>query len=176
MLPILACCAVVFLLALLIFILTRPPTFTVQRAQTIAAPASSIFPHIADFHAWLKWSPWEGIDPRCVRTFGDVPSGVGARYHWAGNAKVGEGQMTITECTEPTHIGIDIEFFRPFTAKNRVSFALAASGAATTVTWTMSGTNTFIGKAMSLVFTCEKMIGGPFEKGLRQLKQVCESV
>lgn len=81
--------------------------------------------------------------------------------------------MTITDLTTDTHIGI--EFVRPFTEKNRVTFDFISSPSGTTVTWTMRGANSLIGKAMSLVFNCEKMIGSPFEKGLLQLKKVCES-
>jgi hypothetical protein len=38
----------------------------------------------------------------------------------------------------------------------------------------MSGKQNFIGKAMCLVMSMEKMLGPDFEKGLAQLKQLVE--
>ncbi|MEJ0074817.1 MAG: hypothetical protein WDO17_05110 [Alphaproteobacteria bacterium] len=40
--------------------------------------------------------------------------------------------------------------------------------------WTMAGTHNFIGKAMCLVMSMERMVGPDFERGLAQLKQVSE--
>jgi hypothetical protein len=160
---------------LLIIIVTRPPTFTVRRSLRIAAPASRIHPQVVDFRAWTGWSPWEGLDPQTVRTYSAHAVGVGATYHWSGSSKVGEGRMIITEDRPDQHIAIDIEFFRPFSARNRITFDFVPDGAATQVTWTMSGRNSFMGKAMSLVFNCDKMIGGMFEQGLGKLKVVGEA-
>lgn len=160
---------------LVIVIATRPPTFTVRRSLRVAAPASRIHPHVVDFRAWTGWSPWEGLDPATVRTYSVKAAGVGATYHWSGGPKVGEGRMTITEVRPDQHVGIDIEFIRPFAARNRVTFDFAPEGDATTVTWTMSGRNSFMGKAMGLVINCDRMIGGMFERGLAKLKTVGEA-
>lgn len=165
----------VVLAILLIVIATRPPTFTVRRSLRIAAPASRIHRHVADFRAWTGWSPWEGLDPQTVRTYSANAVGVGATYHWSGGSKVGEGRMAITEIRPDQHVGIDIEFIRPFAARNRVTFDFVPDGDATQVTWTMSGRNSFMGKAMSLVFNCDTMIGGMFEQGLAKLKTVGEA-
>jgi hypothetical protein len=45
----------------------------------------------------------------------------------------------------------------------------------TTVTWTMTGTNNFMGKVMSLIMNCDKMVGGQFEQGLANLKALVET-
>jgi hypothetical protein len=42
------------------------------------------------------------------------------------------------------------------------------------VTWTMSGKNNFIGKAIGLVMNCDKMVGTQFEQGLANLKSESE--
>ena len=47
----------------LILAASKPATFSVERAITIAAPAERIFPLINDFHQWGSWSPWENKDP-----------------------------------------------------------------------------------------------------------------
>jgi hypothetical protein len=38
----------------------------------------------------------------------------------------------------------------------------------------MIGNRNFIAKAMSLVFDCDKMVGGMFEQGLTNLKTLSE--
>ena len=40
----------------------------------------------------------------------------------------------------------------------------------------MSGKNNFIGKAISLVMDCDKMVGPYFEQGLAIIKQIVETV
>ena len=175
MLPIIFCVLFVLIALFVVAILTRPPTFTVRRSRLIAAPPEQVFAQVVDFWAWIAWSPWEGLDPHSSRTFGTVTAGPGATYGWAGNRKVGAGRMTISNVRVHENIGIDIEFFRPFKAKNVVSFQFAASNAGTTVTWTMQGKNTVMGKVMSLVIDCDKLIGGPFDQGLASLAKICES-
>jgi hypothetical protein len=63
----------------------------------------------------------------------------------------------------------------PMAATNRVIFRLEPRGTATDVTWHMEGTNGFVGKAMSLVMSMDRMIGDEFAKGLAALKAQVES-
>jgi hypothetical protein len=49
-----------------------------------------------------------------------------------------------------------------------------ASGG-TRFTWAMSGDGGFMGKLISVIIDCEKMIGGQFEQGIQNLKTVIES-
>ena len=49
-------------------------------------------------------------------------------------------------------------------------------GEATVVTWSMSGTNSFMGKAVGLFMNCDKMCGDMFEQGLANLSAVTEMV
>jgi hypothetical protein len=56
-----------------------------------------------------------------------------------------------------------------------VVFVHVNEGGGTRVTWTMDGQSNFIGKAMSLAFDFDKMIGGDFEQGLAGIKSIVES-
>ena len=53
-----------------------------------------------------------------------------------------------------------------------VDFTFKPQGDKTVVTWAMYGKNGFIGKAMSLFMSCEKMCGPPFEQGLADLGKI----
>lgn len=157
-----------------IVVATRPATFEIKRSLLINAPPDVVFAQVNDFKAWNAWSPWDHMDPAMKRTYGDVPSGVGASYHWVGNKDVGEGSMKITDAKPGEHLGLDLEFIAPFAAKNRTEFDFVKTGEGTTVTWAMSGTNNFMSKAMSLFMDMDKMVGPDFEKGLASMKGVAE--
>jgi hypothetical protein len=166
---------VILIVLLVIIIATRPSTFHVQRAITIAAPAENVFARINDFRNWGAWSPWEKKDPDMKRTFGDQTAGVGGTYAWAGDKNVGEGRMTIERSERPSLVQIKLEFFKPFAGTNTATIALAPSPAGTTVTWSMDGRYNFASKAFSMVMDMDKMIGNDFEAGLAAIKAQAEA-
>jgi len=159
----------------LIVVALQPSEFKVTRSATIAAPASTVFAQVNDFHQWPAWSPWEKMDPTMKRTYDGAASGNGAGYGWVGNDKVGEGRMTITESRAPELIKIKLEFLKPFAATNAVEFSLKPEGAQTSVTWAMSGEKNFMMKGFCLFMDMDKHVGGDFERGLANLKTVLES-
>ena len=165
---------VVVALALGVAIVTRPDDYRVERSVVIDAPAEVAFGYVNDFHRWSAWSPFEKLDPNLERNFGGAPSGVGAVYGWSGNSKAGRGTMTIAESAPSERITIDLHFEKPFESSNPTVFTFTPQGEAVTVTWTMSGENTLVGKAFSLVADMDGMIGRDFEEGLANLKRVAE--
>ncbi|HEY5879743.1 MAG TPA: SRPBCC family protein [Nakamurella sp.] len=150
--------------------------FELARSTTIQAPAAAVHALINDFHEWFNWSPWEGVDPDLQRTYTGPDRGVGAAYAWTGNRKAGRGSMQITDSTD-REIRIRLDFVKPFKASNDVTFVLEpdAAGAATRVTWQMTGKRSAVMSAMNKVLNFDKLIGGDFEKGLQQLKERAES-
>lgn len=150
----------------------QPSEFRVARSAIIAAPAPAVFAQVNDFHAWEAWSPWAKIDPAMTETYQGAPVGPGAVYAWAGNHEVGEGRMRITESRPHERIRIALEFLKPFAASNTAEFTFEPEGDHTVVTWSMSGRNDFVGKAIGLVIDMDQMIGGMFEQGLAQMNAV----
>jgi len=165
----------VLLAVLIVVIATRPATFSVSRSAVIAAPPAVVFAQVNDFRNWEAWSPWAKLDPNSSVTFEGPESGAGAIMKWSGNNEVGEGRQQIVESVAGELVRIRLDFVRPFVSTSDTIFRFEPSGAGVLVTWTMSGENNFIGKAVSLVMDCEKMIGPQFEKGLANLKQVSEA-
>ncbi len=150
-------------------------TYTVQRSTTVQAPPDHVYRHIVDFRNWEAWSPWEEMDPAMSKTYMGPDSGPGARYAWSGNRKVGEGSMLITDADEPSQVEIDLEFLKPFKAKNKTTFSLSPSGDATEVTWAMSGEKTLLTRVMGIFKSMDAMVGPDFEKGLAKLKATVEA-
>ncbi len=148
-------------------------TFRIARSTTVAAPPDRIAPHIQDFHAWEKWSPYEKLDPRMKKTFSGAERGAGASYAWEGTSKAGAGSMTITAAT-PQKISIALHFTKPMRSENTAEFTLEPDGAGTRVTWTMTGPKNLMMKVMSIFMNMDKMIGQAFEEGLGKLKELVE--
>lgn len=154
------------------FIATRPSAFLITRTRTLAAPPEVVHAYVNDFHKWTEWSPWEKVDPAMKREYSGAPAGAGASYYWLGNDQVGEGRMTITESRAPESVIIRLEFLKPFPATNTAEFFILDGGLGTEVTWSMTGHNNFMAKAIGLFMNMDKMVGGEFEKGLAELDAV----
>ena len=165
----------VVLALLAIFIATRPAEFSVSRAATMNATPAAVFNQLNDFHKWEAWSPWAKMDPNAKNSFDGPTSGEGAKFAWDGNSDVGAGNMTITESVPNDHVRIRLEFVRPFAGVNDTLFTIKPAGDKTNVTWTMSGKNNFITKAISLVMDCDKMVGPQFEKGLASMESAAQA-
>jgi hypothetical protein len=167
--------AAVVLALLIVFIATRPAAFHVTRSKSIAAPPAAVFPHVNNFHKWTAWSPWEKIDPALQRTYSGAEAGVGAVYAWKGNSQVGQGSMTILESRPNELIKFRLDFVKPFAGTNYADFTFTPTGSGTEVTWTMTGSLNFITKGIGLVMSMDKMIGGPFDEGLNNLRAITEA-
>lgn len=159
---------------LFVVIAMRPAEFSIARSAKISSPAQAAFEQVNDLRKWESWSPWEKIDPAMRRTFNGPASGTGASYSWEGNKKMGAGRMTIMESRPSEFVRLKLEFLKPFKCTNSVEFTFQPEGNQTTVTWKMSGKNSFIAKAFHLFCNMDKMLGGQFDKGLAQIKSLAE--
>jgi len=166
---------VAVLTVLTLVIALQPAAFQITRSAAMEASAAKIFGHVNNLRQWHDWSPWAKIDPNTVVTFTGSDEGMGATMRWeSAMDEVGIGQMTITESQPSDMIQLQLDFEKPFKGTNSTEFTFKPEGDKTLVTWTMKGTNNFVGKAMSLVFNCDKMVGGRFEQGLAQLQALVE--
>jgi len=162
-------------LIFLVVVAMQPSDFRVERTSTIAAPPADVFAQVNDFHKWEAWSPWAKLDPAAKVAFEGPEAGQGAVMTWAGNDKVGEGKMTLTESRPSDLVKINVDFVKPFEGSIISEFTFKPEGDQTAVTWAMSGHHNFFEKALCLVMNGTKMIGDDMEKGLAQLKSVMES-
>lgn len=165
---------VVLVAALLAVVATRPGSFRVERSLVVGAAPPALYAAVADFHQWDAWSPWARLDPAMKTTFEGTTGQVGSSYAWAGNDKVGEGRMTVTEVRPPTQVKIRLEFLKPWPSTSETTFDLYPETGGTRVVWTMRGDLDLMGKAMSLFMDMDKAIGPDFERGLASLRQGVE--
>ncbi len=165
----------VIVVVLIVIVSMRPDEFRIVRSASISAPPAVVFAQVNDLHKWQEWSPWAKLDLTVKNTFEGPSAGTGAIFSWAGNNKVGEGRMTITESHPDDLVRFKLEFLKPFKANNTAEFTFRPEGNQTVVTWRMSGQNNFMCKVVGLFMNCDKMVGGDFEKGLASLRSVSEA-
>jgi Polyketide cyclase / dehydrase and lipid transport len=162
-------------IAAFVYAQNKPDDFRIARSAEIEAQPDAIFPLLDDFRRWAEWSPWEGKDPKMMRTYVGAPAGQGAVYAWRGNRNVGAGRMEIVETSPPLRLLIDLHFLKPFEARNKAEFQLEPMGRATRVTWTMHGRAHPMMKTMHLFMDMDRMVGRDFDAGLANLKRLSEN-
>lgn len=159
---------------LLIFAATRPDSFRVERSIAIQVDQAEVYTLLNDFHHFPSWSPWQSMDPAMKVTHSGAARGQGAVYAWSGNDAVGSGRMEILKTVPNTSVTVQLDFIKPFEARNTTEYTLAAAGDTTTVTWAMFGPSPYISKLMGVFVSMDSMIGKDFERGLANLKAVAE--
>lgn len=164
----------VIAVVLVAVVVAQSSTFRIARSATISAPPERVFAEVNDLHKWEAWSPWLKADPAAKTAYEGAPAGTGAAFRRSGNKDVGEGRMTILESRPGELVRIKLEFFKPFAATNTAEFTFKPAGDGTAVTWSMSGQNNFLARAICVFVNMDKMVGGMFEQGLAQLKTVVE--
>jgi hypothetical protein len=147
-------------------------SYTVERSATLAASPAAIYAQLIDFREWPGWSPWDELDPDMTKTYSGADSGVGARYAWSGNRKVGQGNMEITGAEEASEVTIALEFLKPFKARNTTVFTSTPRSEGTHVSWPMTGKTTLMTRIMGIFKSMDAMVGPDLEKGLEKLGTV----
>lgn len=142
--------------------------FRVSRSRYVNAAPARVHDHVDDFHAWTQWSPWEGLDPAMERRYSGPSRGAGAVYEWKGNKKAGSGRMEIVE-SNPQLIRVGLTFTEPFASDNVSVFELSPRGDGTNVTWTMTGPQSRLQKALFTLLRMNAKVAKDFDRGLEAL-------
>jgi uncharacterized protein YndB with AHSA1/START domain len=158
--------------ALVAYAATKPDSFRVVRSLTIAAPPDQLFALINDMRGFNRWNPYERKDPG-KGTYGSTQAGIGASYAW-DSPKLGRGAMTIVDAAAPGRVFMRLDFETPFKARNSATFTIIPHSGGSEVSWAMEGPAPLVTKVMDTVIGMDKMIGGDFEEGLRNLKEIAE--
>src|ERR1700674_2051308 len=159
---------------ILVVAATKPKTFRIQRSTSIDAPPESVFVLIDDLHNWARWAPQDKEDARMKRTYNGPEHGAGAVSEWTGSGGSGKGHMLMTDSLPSTRISVQVDWVKPFVARNLNDFVLEGTGTSTKVTWTMQGPNLFVMRIMGVFVNMDRTMGKHFETGLANLKAVAE--
>jgi uncharacterized protein YndB with AHSA1/START domain len=166
-------CLIGLVCLLLVISFFLPSKVHVERTLAINVPPEKLFEQVNTLKNWEKWSPWHKLDPNMKLEYAGPPLGLGAKYSWESKQRnVGSGTLTITESVPHKSIQTAMDFQGQGLATG--NFRFEKNQEATQVTWSMEtdmGKNP-IGKFFGLMM--EKMVGADFEKGLNNLKSLCE--
>ena len=158
----------------LIVVAVQPGSFSVQRSSLIEAKPEELFAQVNDHRNFVKWNPFNELDPDVVNTFSGAESGVGAVCSWKGNSKIGAGSSTIIESKPHELVRLRMDWKEPMESTSKVDFTFEVKEGKTLVTWKLYGPQNFAGKAFSLFMSPEKMCEPMFEKGLADLAKIVE--
>ena len=170
---------VVALLLLLVFVLSMmaPKEYNVSRSIEIDAPRSLVYSNVNNLASLDEWGPWKETDSLMTTEIHGQDGAVGAYSHWKGE-EAGEGEQKLTNLLEDELVETEIHFIEPF---NSISYGYiklsdAASGK-TNAEWGFRGEQNMIMRAMSMLpgMDMEANVGPMFDKGLGNLKAICEA-
>lgn len=169
---------VIILIVLVSFFL--PSKVHIERSLEMKAKPATAFSFIYDLKKWSEWSPWYNIDTATEYIFSQNTEGVGAWYTWkSDNPKVREGKLTIIESNPYSYINTQMDFGMMGIPNS--AFKLDSVENGVKVTWSLDSKGKGIpwyfyvlSKYLNLMM--DKKLGASFEKGLTNLKSVCEAV
>ncbi|HMX39572.1 MAG TPA: SRPBCC family protein [Saprospiraceae bacterium] len=150
-------------------------TYYIERSIEIKAPFDTVYPQVRYFKNFEKWSPWHGLDDQQKNTLTGPDGAVGTTYAWDGNEDVGAGSQTI-RYVSPDSIHIEVETLRPWKGKGPSFFRITPMGDKTRVTWAY---NMYIGRpwnAAAMLTDVNARVGKDWERGLGNLKKLCEKL
>ena len=164
----------VFVVAIvLILAMFQPKSVRFSRKIFIGAAKAEVYGHVGSLQAYHTWNPWAQDDPTQEVTFGGEDGAVGSTMAWEGK-RTGMGIMTISEAKGPDTVTYDLEFIKPFKGQARARLTLSDMQGGTEVEWHYEGENAFIARVFAVFMNFEKMIGGQYDKGLAELKELAE--
>ena len=167
--------AALLVVAFVLVAMLGPKHTHIERSIEIKASKALIYNNISNYQNWIKWSPWANVDPACKYEYKGTQGQVGAGYEWSGNDRVGVGEMITTEMTANSKLVSHLTFKKPWTAESSATFTLEdGANGATKVTWSYDGDIAFKLRPMMLLMNMEKMLAPDYEKGLANMKAVCE--
>ena len=158
----------------LLFIVFSSPKMHIFREIVIQATAEKIFPHINNSKKMYDWMPWAEIDPAVKISHSGPEEGVGSKSSWESTGKMGVGTAIVVESMSPKSVSTQLEYTKPMVMKQLALVLLSPSQGGTTVRWSVSGNNNFVGRLFCVFMNMDKVVGGDFEKGLAKLKSIVE--
>lgn len=165
---------VLILVAVVVFVSTRPAEMVVSRELLIKATPELIFPYINNSKKSNEWMPWHEDDPHVKMTYSGPDEGVGSMTLWTSKGKMGTGNAEVIESIKNQNVKTRLTYTKPMTMSQLAEVSLQSTSGGTLVRWSVSGKNPVIGRIMCAFVNMDKMIGGNFEKGLVNLQKIVQ--
>jgi hypothetical protein len=165
---------VIVLVLFLSYIALQNPNYKISRQQIINASPEAIFPWINNSKKTNEWMPWKDSDPNVQMKYSGPDEGVGSVSSWDSSGNMGVGKAEVVESIPNKLVKTQLTYTKPMEMSQLAEISLAPAANGTMVTWSVSGTNNFIGRVFCFFMNMDKMVGGEFEKGLTNLRKIVE--
>ena len=164
----------VVIAAVVILGLYEPQDKTITRTTFIKAPKEAVFEQIVKYKNWPNWSPWYKMDSgKLTMTYYGTDGQPGSGYAWEGD-KTGAGDMR-DSAINGTHMMYKLTFTKPREGTAWGNLNADDSAGGTKVTWTCNMHFPFPINAMCIFMDMDKLLGGDFESGLKNMKAYLEA-
>ena len=157
------------------YVALQPSHFEISREMQMSASAEQIFPYINSSEKANDWMPWKDSDPSVKMVYSGPAEGVGSTSSWEGEGQMGTGKAEVVESIPNRSVKTQLTYTRPMEMSQLAEISLTPAATGTTVRWSVTGENSFIGRCICLFMNMDKMVGGEFEKGLTKLKGIVEA-
>jgi hypothetical protein len=164
------------LLVLLLFVAVfLPASYQVERSIEIGKAPEVVFEQVVDLNNWMKWNPWSEMDPAAKNTFSGGAKQAGATWAWEGEV-IGTGSLTIEKIEPHQRLESKLVFVAPQQGEAKDTWRFEPTANGTKVIWHNTGGLDYpIGRYVGLMIE-GSVLGPQFEKGLANLKRVCEAL
>jgi effector-binding domain-containing protein len=149
--------------------------YHIERSMDIDAPREVVLEQIRKFENFKKWSPWASLDPQMQQSIEGTDGEVGAVYRWSGNDEVGAGSQTLKSATDQ-RVEYSVVFEKPWKSSAPSYFNLESQGEKTRVSWAFDMYVGFPWNGMAMLTDINAMVGKDYERGLTNLKKICEAI
>jgi hypothetical protein len=157
------------------FVAMQPSEMRISRELLINAKPEVIFPYINNSKKTNEWMPWSESDPGVQMAYSGPEEGVGSLSSWDSKGQMGTGKAEVIESIPNQLVKTQLTYTKPMEMSQLAEISITPAGDASLVKWSVSGTNSFIGKLFSVIMNLDKVVGKDFEKGLNNLKSKTES-
>lgn len=150
--------------------------FAVERQVVINKPNQQVFDYVKYLQNQPKYSKWASMDPNMQTEFKGTDATPGFVYSWNSNkSDVGSGEQTIRSITDGKEINYDLHFIKPFESRADAYMNTESVGTnQTKVRWGFKSRMNYPMNVMLLFMDMDKSVGGDFQTGLNNLKNIME--
>lgn len=152
--------------------------YEVVREVEINKPKGEVFSYIKFIKNQDNYAVWNQRDPNMKKEYRNEDGTVGFVSAWESEDKeVGTGEQEIKAIVEGERMDMELRFKVPFEATEQAYMVTEAVSEGTTkVKWGFNGHMPYPMNTMLLFMDFDKMIGGDLEQGLKNLKNVLETM
>lgn len=149
--------------------------YHIERSVEINAPREVVFEQVHLFKNFPKWSPWQHLDPKMTTSIQGTDGEAGAVYTWKGNDDVGAGSQVL-KTVSPDKVELEVRFTEPWEAISPSFIKMEEKGEKTRVSWGFDMHIGFPWNGMAMFTDVDAGVGKDYERGLANLKRICEEI